>query len=75
MKTLLEWLESFPEPYKEKAIANCKKISSEEMLITKCPSLSNALISAFSWSETQEGFEYWNKLHNYFLAKEELQTP
>jgi tryptophanase len=59
MKTILEWLQELPEPYRSEAIENVSKTKRIEK--RKC--LEDALLSAFPWEETKQGGEYWNNLH------------
>jgi len=52
------WLKSLPEPYRSKAIKNyCPDNKYESFTSQK-----QALLSAFLWEKTKEGFEYWNEL-------------
>jgi len=59
MKTILEWLQELPEPYRSEAIDNVVKAKRTQ----KRDSLEDALLSAFSWEETKQGWEYWDNLH------------
>ena len=54
MKTIKELYETLPEPYRTQAINN--SYNKDEMF----SSLYDALLSGFLWSETPEGFDYWN---------------
>lgn len=63
MKTIRQWFEELPEPYREKAIRNM-----EEQVLThkhiypdnKVYDQETALYSGFVWSSTEEGIEYWS---------------
>lgn len=54
-KTIREWFEEFPEPYKSQALKNINPLHSN---IIK-PSKYDALYTAFKWESTSEGGEYW----------------
>jgi len=56
MKPILTWLQSLPEPYREKAVKNCKYPDDP------APTLGSALSAAFRWAESPEGLVYWGDL-------------
>lgn len=56
MKTIREWLELLPEPYKGQALTHS---SGKESLDLEENTLFDALASAFIWNESAEGEEYW----------------
>ena len=60
MKTIREWLEELPEPYRTQAIDN----TSESVLMIEKESLSEAVLVAFSWWDSPEGLEYWSDFHD-----------
>lgn len=60
MKTIREWIEELPEPYRTQAIDN----TSESVLTVEEQSLYEAVIGAFNWKESTEGFKYWNDFHD-----------
>ena len=60
MKTIKEWLEELPEPYRTQAINN----TSEQNSLKLKSSLSDAIYSAFAWSKTPEGLQYWLDFKN-----------
>jgi len=62
-KTIAEWFEELPEPYKTKALDNVMSQNSVT-LVSSDTSLSDALVGAFDWSITPEGFYFWNELDN-----------
>lgn len=66
MKTIREWLEELPEPYRTQAIDN----TMERELSQAEPSMHEAILGAFVWEETIEGFYYWAKLHHKFICKD-----
>ena len=56
MKTIREFLEELPEPYRSQALENCKNgdLASH--------SLSRAIEDAFVWKNTPQGDRYWNRV-------------
>lgn len=57
-KTIKEWLEELPEPYRTQALNNMEvdePYSGDE----ETANLSKALHSAFLWDKTREGLDYW----------------
>ena len=68
MKTISEYLDELPEPFKSKAIKNYTDFQStlkthgikEPHTAT---SKHGALSCAFSWIKSPEGFDYWNDLY------------
>lgn len=54
MKTIKDWFEELPEPYRSEAINNIRK--------SEANSLSDALDIGFDWGRTKQGYEYWYKL-------------
>lgn len=65
MKTIQQWLNTLKEPYKTKALNNIADKNKE----TKTINLSNALLIAFKWSKTTEGYKYWDELHTKTICK------
>lgn len=59
MKSIREWLELLPEPYKGQALTNS---GGKESLDLEENTLFDALASAFIWNESAEGEEYWRTL-------------
>ena len=58
-KTVIEWVEEdLPSPYKEQALEN---IVSPRL---RYDSLKMALVSAFEWMETPQGFDYWKEVYD-----------
>lgn len=56
-KTILEWLKTAPDEWRDKAIANLTSTRNV------CD-LRSALEAAFHWSNSKEGFIFWNEIHN-----------
>jgi hypothetical protein len=63
MKTILENLETLPEPYKSQAIFNFKD-QWEEFKPEPVENIKDALCSSFFWKSTKEGYHYWRLLHD-----------
>lgn len=59
-KTIKEWYETLPEPYKSQALKNCFK----NRLTNTRSSLAGAIMEGLSWSSTPEGGEYWKSLYH-----------
>lgn len=70
-KTIEYWLNTLPKKatikalknyraYWEKEIANRGEITTKEF-----PSLQRALLSAFAWSKTKEGHDYWKQFTDF----------
>jgi hypothetical protein len=62
-KTAREWFETFPEPYRSQAIANCLYPNDRY----RCA--SDALGNDFNWDTTDEGYRYWDMFYKR-LVKE-----
>jgi hypothetical protein len=58
-KAVIEWMEEdLPYPYKEQALEN---MVSPRL---RYDSLKMALVSAFEWMETPQGFDYWKEVYD-----------
>lgn len=68
MKTIKEWLETLPEPYRSQALENMNKNNSDE----KMNSLSNTLGIAFVWGNTKQGSLYWNDVYESAKKAEKI---
>ena len=67
MKTIREWLEELPEPYRTQAIDNAENPECFGVLQSGCDGrLENtglsALRVAFQWHRTNEGIRYWSNV-------------
>jgi len=67
MKTIEEWLQTLPVEYRDKALANLKLKKS----YLRRRTLSMAILGAFLWSESPEGFDFWRKVYNQILEQEQ----
>lgn len=66
MKTIREWLEELPEPYRSQALEN---MDIEDADIEH-DNFERALCGAFLWMDSPEGWDYWNKIRNGKFPKE-----
>lgn len=58
MKTIKEWINELPEPYRSQAL-KYETIYWNSKSMTK----KSALTVAFLWDDTNESFDYWEKLY------------
>ena len=63
-KTILQLFEEMKEPEKSLAIAN----TSEHMLQNKRLKIHHALSGAFIWEQSNEGFNYWQRVTNFYAS-------
>lgn len=74
MKTIKEWLNDLPEPYKSKALFNFytyqDKLGIE--ITSKVSGLPAAINSAFSWADSPEGAKYWGEVSGMNFNNTEL---
>lgn len=59
-KTIREWLEELPEPYRTEAINNAYEL----IIDTPEKSITEALSNAFVWKNSPQGNKYWNELYD-----------
>jgi len=65
-KTVGEWLEELPEPYRTAAI-------SQAVLKKKTASSIRESIGVFTqWDETKEGSDFWYAVYNHFCEPNDL---
>ena len=62
MKTVKDWLDELPQPYRFEAINNVINDRGAKALLRTSESLSDALKIAFYWDEAPEGANYWRHL-------------
>jgi hypothetical protein len=72
MKTIKEYLEELPEPWRSQALENCDP---DNMQKDRCTSQRSALMSAFIWSKSPEGKRYWNDFYRTLLNNESGYPP
>jgi len=51
------WLETLPEPYRSRAIENCKWLEDD------CHSQEKATYCAFTWQDSPQGGDYWGDVY------------
>lgn len=69
-KTIEEWLNELEEPYRTQAIENTKRLAGTERLYEPADNITDALMSAFIWETSPEGYEYWSDLFGKYLEQE-----
>lgn len=71
-KTIREWYEELPEPYKTEALANCEKQSTLDWNTADatCNKLSEAVAFGFLWQNTPENEDYWQVVYDTLEADE-----
>ena len=64
MKTIREWLESLPEPYRSQALENMDNYRRPYApeAHSSHGNLEEALMAAFLWYDTPQGREYWENV-------------
>lgn len=65
-KTIEQWFNELPEPYRSQALENTLNLSGKVMLKIYIPSIKFALMGAFDWGKTPkgQGFDYWENFYN-----------
>lgn len=58
-KTIREWLEELPEPYRTQALENTSKTNLQIFV----SNIKTAIQFAFIWSDSDQGHNYWSDLH------------
>jgi hypothetical protein len=56
-KPIKTWFEELPEPYKSQAIQNSRNLD------LTIDTIGAALLCAFMWSTSEQGYSYWQKLY------------
>jgi hypothetical protein len=69
-KTLIEWFEMFPEPYRTQAIENTIQQTGEEKLKETAESAVAATSHCFYWSASPQGARYWVKFSDQLIRNE-----
>jgi len=65
MKTIREWLEDLPEPYRGQALANMD-IQRPGDHGGPHPCMRNAIEASFRWIDSTEGTAYWSDLRDKY---------
>ena len=70
-KTVREWLSLIADPIiREKAIAN---FEARPRFKYGCKNVNAAILFAFWWEETAEGYDYWERI--YYSEIQLLEEP
>ena len=69
MIEIKEILDVLPEPFRDKAITNCKSVCDYDRL--RYAESSHAINIGFTWDQTTEGHGYWHSLH--YLAEKKVK--
>jgi len=66
MKTIRQWLQLLPEPFRSQAMRNAERYHSDRYWVLideiKFDNQAAGLFSAFSFSKSPEGYEYWERV-------------
>lgn len=62
MKTILEWYQELPEPYRTQAIKNCVDGRGQ----VEVESRNLAISGGFDWWTSPEGGRYWSEFNKFF---------
>jgi len=62
MKTILDWYQELPEPYRTQAIENCD----EDSLNIFENNIKSAISGGFLWFDTEQGADYWLVLYDRY---------
>lgn len=62
LKTVEQWLNTLPEPYRTQALNN----ADTKCLFAEECNPQDAILKAFTWDYSTEGFHYWNDFYNSF---------
>ena len=71
MKTIYQWLNELPEPYNQMAIASATEQLRRPLEI-HVNSMSDAINVSISWSDTDEGQDFWHSIYNYYEEQERI---
>jgi hypothetical protein len=74
MKTIREWLEELPEPYRTQAIANAYREDNFADENTLAETASRALDIAFIHLTSIEGLDYWTNIWEKLQDNESLDN-
>lgn len=71
MKTIREWLEELPEPYRTQALENFDIEGIDNILVS---TLADAINKGFIWFTTPQGEPYWFNIHRKIYKNESLDN-
>jgi hypothetical protein len=60
-KTIGEFLNELPEPYRSQAIENCENYCDGKFREQKVTNIVDALLNAFIWKGTPQAHTYWEE--------------
>lgn len=68
MKTLRQYLEELPEPYRTEALNNADRYLLDEEWVPSSSEVTHntPLSHSFIWQGTPQGHEYWEEANNKF---------
>ena len=77
MKTILQHLESLPEPYRSQALDNSRRwpIPSANHKLDRVGTMSGSIASAFYWARTPQGLDYWSGVAGHYMYPEMIDLP
>lgn len=73
-KTVREWLEELPEPYRSQALENIANPDCQPDPDFKCEQ-DTSVSAAFVWGRTPQGHHYWGKASEHFQYGGDMPTP
>jgi len=73
-KSIRRHLCELPEPYATLALKNVEAHSFKSAS-SKSPNVSNALLSAFFWEDTPEGYEFWAQVTRWARYNLDMEHP
>ncbi len=72
-KTVVEWLEELPSPYKEMAVyCALKECVSNEVITALEGEINEGVrcsLSEFDWEATEQGYKFWNQVDDALLGQ------
>lgn len=68
-----EWLHELPDPIKKRALYDFKKLYEEKAIPTH-DDIYSMLRWAFPWEDSEEGYTFWENVHDYYAPPKSLPT-
>ena len=68
--TIEDHFKILPQPYQDLAFENGSK--NPYGLTEECDTIHDALVSAFTWTDTPEGLDFWRDVALHYLVDSEL---
>lgn len=66
MKSITDWYQEFPEPYRTQALENYDP--EYELHGEYDGTRADSVICGFDWGESRQGIDHWNEFHNILLS-------